>query len=91
MFDNNTTQWVDSFVNAGAVYMYDYLPVYNETVNNPGAYVYAQSVNALNVDYGSQPYYGTALEFTNDYVMIGTPNFRPGYDNGQVIIYNNTN
>jgi hypothetical protein len=89
LFDNNTTQFVDSFVNAGAVYMYDYLPVYNETVSNPGAYVYAQSVNALNVDYGGQPYYGTALEFTGNYAMIGTPNFRPGYDNGQVVIYNN--
>ena len=89
LFDNNTTQFLDSFVNAGAVYMYDYLPVYNETVSNPGAYVYAQSVNALNVDYGSQPYYGTALEFTNDYVMVGTPNFRPNINNGQVIIYNN--
>ena len=89
LFDNNTTQFLDSFVNAGAVYMYDYLSVYNETVSNSGAYVYAQSVNALNVDYGSQPYYGTALEFTNEYVMIGTPNFRPGYDNGQVVIYNN--
>ena len=22
--------------------------------------------------------------------MIGTPNFRPGYDNGQVVIYNNS-
>ena len=89
LFDNNTTQFIDSFVNAGAVYMYDYLPVYNETATNPGAYVYAQSVNALNVDYGGQPYYGTALEFTNNSVMIGTPNFRPGYDNGQVVIYNN--
>ena len=89
LFDNNTTQFVDSFINAGAVYMYDYLPVYNETVANSGIYVYAQSVNALNEDYGSQPYYGTALDFNNNSVMIGTPNFRPGIDNGQVIIYNN--
>ena len=90
LFDNNTTQFVDSFVNAGAVYMYDYLSVYNETVINSGAYVYAQSVNALNVDYGAQPYYGTALDFNNNSVMIGTPNFRPGVDNGQVVIYNNS-
>ena len=89
LFDNNTTQFVDSFTNAGAVYMYDYLSVYNETVNNPGAYVYAQSVNALNVNYGAQPYYGTALDFNTTSVMIGTPGFRPGYDNGQVIVYNN--
>lgn len=90
LFDNNTTQFIDSFVNAGAVYMYDYLPVYNENVNNSGAYVYAQSINALNEDYGSQPYYGTALDFNNNSVIIGTPNFRPGYDNGQVVIYNNS-
>jgi len=89
LFDNNTTQWIDSFNNAGAVYMYDYLPVYNESVINSGAYVYAQSVNALNENYGSQPYYGTALDFNNNYVVIGTPNFRPSYNNGQVIIYNN--
>jgi hypothetical protein len=90
LFDNNTTQFVDSFVNAGAVYMYDYLPVYNENVNNSGAYVYAQSVNALNEDYGSQPYYGTALDFNNNSVIIGTPNFRPGINYGQVVIYNNS-
>ena len=89
LFDNNTTQFIDSFVNAGAVYMYDYLPVYNETVNKSGAYVYAQSVNALNIDYGAQPKYGTALDFNNTTAIIGTPGFRPGYDNGQVVIYSN--
>ena len=90
LFDNNTTQFVDSFVNAGAVYMYDYLSVYNENINKSGTYVYAQSVNALNIDYGSQPKYGTALDFNNTNVIIGTPGFRPGYDNGQVIIYSNS-
>jgi hypothetical protein len=90
LFDNNTTQFIDSFVNAGAVYMYDYLPVYNESVSKSGAYVYAQSVNALNIDYGAQPYYGTALDFNNTTAIIGTPRFRPGSDNGQVVIYTNS-
>ena len=90
LFDNNTTQWVDSFANAGAVYMFDYLPVYNESVSNSGAYVYAQSVNAKNLDYGSQPNYGTALDFNDNIVMVGTPNFRPSYNNGQVVIYSNS-
>ena len=54
-----------------------------------GAYVYAQSVNALNVNYGAQPYYGTALDFNTTGVMIGTSGFRPGYNNGQVVVYNN--
>jgi hypothetical protein len=90
IFDNNTTQWVDSFANAGAVYMFDYLAVYNEDLLNTGKFVYAQSINAENQDYGLQPYYGRALDFNASRVIVGTPNFRPGYDNGQVITYFNS-
>ena len=89
LFDNNTTQWVDPFYNAGAVYMFDYLPVYNASLLNPGKYIYAQSTNALNEIYGDQPMYGHAIDFTNEFLIIGTPNFRVGYDNGQVITYLN--
>jgi hypothetical protein len=90
LFDNNTTQFVDTFVNAGAVYMFDYVENYNENLLNVGQYIYAQSVNALSIEYGSQPYYGTAIDFNDNTVVVGTPGFRPGYDNGQVIIYTNT-
>ena len=89
LFDNNTTQFVDTLTNAGAVYMFDYVENYNENLLNVGQYIYAQSVNALNSDYGAQPYYGTALDFNDNTVVVGTPGFRPGYENGQVIIYTN--
>jgi len=89
LFDNNTTQFVDTLVNAGAVYMFDYAENYNENLLNVGQYIYAQSVNALNSDYGAQPYYGTAVDFNDNTVVVGTPGFRPGYENGQVIIYTN--
>jgi|688.fasta_scaffold00229_11 hypothetical protein len=89
IFDNNTTQFIEEFDNAGAVYMFDYLPVYAESINNTGKYVYAQSVNARNLDFGAQPLYGHALDFNDNTVAIGTPTFRPGFDNGQVIGYNN--
>jgi len=90
VFDNNATQWIDTFTNAGAVYMFDYISAYNESLNNPGKFVYAQSTNAENIDYGSQPYYGQALDFNDNRVTVGTPNFRPGYDNGQVVAYTST-
>ena len=90
VFDNNATQFVDTYVNAGAVYMYDYLGTYNENLNNIGAYTYAQSVNAQNQNYGAQPRYGTNLEFNQNRVMIGTPNFRPEVIDGQVVTYINT-
>ncbi len=89
LFDNNTTQFVDTLVNAGAVYMFDYAENYNENLLNVGQYIYAQSVNALNSNYGAQPYYGTAVDFNDNTVVVGTPGFRPGYENGQVIIYTN--
>jgi hypothetical protein len=31
VFDNNATQRIDVFTNAGAVYMFDYISAYNET------------------------------------------------------------
>jgi len=91
VFDNNATQWVDTFTNAGAVYMFDYLSTYNENLNVPGKFAYAQSVNAQNLDYGAQPMYGQAIDFNNNHVIIGTPNFNPTSNpedtNGQVISY----
>lgn len=90
IFDNNATRWVDTFANAGAVYMFDYLGVYNESLVNSGTYVYAQSVNARDLVYGNQPLYGQALEFNNNKVLIGVPNFRPESTDGQVIVYDNT-
>ncbi|MEI7904664.1 MAG: hypothetical protein WCI43_04540, partial [Candidatus Firestonebacteria bacterium] len=39
VFDNNATQWVDTFRNTGAVYMFDYLSTYNESISAPGKFV----------------------------------------------------
>lgn len=98
VFDNNATQWIDQWYNAGAVYMFDYLGVYNESLSNIGSFVYAQSTNAQNEFFGSSPMYGEALEFIDNRVMIGTPNFRVDYvtqcttelgNPGQVITYVN--
>ena len=89
IFDNNTTTFIDSFVNAGAVYMFDYIAAYNESLTTSGAYVYAQSVNSQDISYGAQPMYGQALDFVGSTVIIGTPNFEPNTVNGQATIYLN--
>jgi len=89
VFDNNATQWIDTFANAGAVYMFDYIPEHNESLSDIGKFVYAQSVNDTSLDYGAQPMYGQALEFNASRVVIGTPNFRPDQTNGQVVSYSN--
>jgi len=90
VFDNNATRFVDSYPNAGAVYMYDYLGNYNENVANPGQFVFAQSVNSQNTSYGFNPLYGASLDFNNNTVVVGSPDFLPGVSDGQVVIYDNS-
>lgn len=90
MFDNNSTRWVDTFKNAGAVYMFDYLGNYNESLATTGKFAYAQCINDISSDYGAQPMFGQALDFNDNQVVVGTPNFRPSYVNGQVVTYTNS-
>ena len=85
IFDNNATQFIDSYPNAGAVYMFDYLPPFNGSATNPGNYVFAQSLNSIQQLYGAEPLYGKSLDFYDNNVLIGSPNF----NDGEVVIYNN--
>lgn len=98
VFDNNSTQFIDSYPNAGAVYMYDYLGVYNENLANVGQFVYAQSINSLDQEYGNRPMYGYALDFYDWTVIAGAPEYRIDSTTGceitlgnagQVTAYNN--
>jgi len=89
IFDNNATQFADVFDNAGAVYTFDYLSNYNESLNNIGNYTYGQSVNAKDLVYGAQPTYGYAIDWNEDRIVIGAPGFRPTVIDGQVVTYIN--
>lgn len=89
VFDNNFTTWEDSYSNAGSVYMYDYIPSYNESLLTSGNYIYAQTCNDLTTDYGAQPYYGQALAFNDNKVVIGTPLFKHDTIGGRVVVYEN--
>jgi hypothetical protein len=89
VFDNNATRFVESYPNAGAVYMFDFLSQNNESLLNPGSYVYAQSVNSTSLDYGFNPEYGYAIDFNENVVMVGSPNYQPALIGGQVIVNKN--
>lgn len=89
VFDNNGTRFIDEYPNAGAVYMFDYLGTYNENLVNSGKFVYAQSVNYTQNDYGLNPYYGEAIEFNDNVVMVGAPDFIPTQSGGLITIFNN--
>ena len=90
VFDNNATRFVDDYPNAGAVYMFDYLANYNGSLAEPGQFVYAQHCNSFDENYGYQPYYGTALDFNDNQVIIGTPNYSYTDISGQINVYRNS-
>jgi len=88
-FDNNFTQFVDFTVQAGEVYMYDYMPGYNESLLNSGNYVYAQALSDSVADTGIKPMYGKAIYFQHNKVIVGTPDYMPDTEGGRVTVFNN--
>ena len=90
VFDNNATRFIDQTPNVGAVYMFDYLGRNNESIISSGRYVFAQSVDYTNVDCGSNPYYGAAIDFNDNIVMVGAPNFFSSPIGGLVTVFNNS-
>jgi len=90
IFDNNATRWVDTWDNAGALYMYDYLANYNGSITDPGKFTYAQNLNSQEQTFGFEPQYATALDFTDNQVVIGTPNLSVGDLEGQMTLFQNS-
>lgn len=90
VFDNNLTKWEDKFTEAGAAYVYDYVKPYAESLLNTGQYVYAQSVNDLEPNYGSRPFYGKSIAFNDYSIMVGSPNFKSANVGGRVVIHENS-
>ena len=90
VFDNNFTGFEDIYHNAGAVYMFDYLPSYGESLLTASNYVYSQTLPDIIDNYGKQPYYGQALDFYQGKVVIGTPMFNANGAHGRVTVYENT-
>lgn len=89
VFDNNLTQFEDSFNDSGAVYVYDYVQSYNEGLANPGQYVFSQTCNDNNLDVGANAQYGSSIAF-NDYgLIIAAPKFKPATSGGKVYIFKN--
>jgi len=89
VFDNNFTKFIDGVSIAGEVYVYDYLPAYNESSVNIGKFVYAQSLNGISPNYTNQPLYGQKLAFNGYDVLIGSPNAKTSTENGSLVIFTN--
>ena len=90
IFDNNFTSFVDLTPNAGACYVYDYLPAYNENQDNVGKFVFGQILNDFTNDIGRVPYFCENIAFKNYMVLCGSPNYLTGSINGRLTVFQNS-
>ena len=92
LFDNNFTRFVDSSLNAGSVFTYDYLAAHNESITNVGKYAFGQSANEPTTNSGQTSYYGKTLAFTEYALIVGSPTYINETGTGSVTVFiNETN
>ena len=90
IFDSNFTRIIDSSVNAGSVFIYDYLPVFNESMQNVGKYVFGQSANELTIAGAQTSYYGKTLAFTEYALVVGCPAYVNSVGTGRAVVFFNS-
>lgn len=74
IFDNDATFFVDTLNQQGMVYLYDYLPAYNEGISNPGQYAFGQYISTDSIVAGTpSPRFGFSLAYVSGYVAVSTP------------------
>jgi hypothetical protein len=83
-FDTHSTTVFDTINNSGVVYTYDYLNSVNESVDNPGHFVFGQQIydasEVTNVNYGA------AINYVGTQLIVGAPKQN---SNGSVYVYQN--
>ena len=91
-FDEHSTTFFGYIRNSGVVFTYDYLPSADSSLANPGKFVFGQQVYLNTLVTGDQ--FGTAVNYRNGRLMVGTPGTDLGYPNqnyGSVSILDNAN
>lgn len=69
LFDKDTTRFIDVLKNAGAVYIYDYLPIPAETKLDPSRYLYNQVLQNSKILFNDN--FGSGIDINANYIVVG--------------------
>jgi len=93
IFDDRSTIFNNPIANSGVAYTFDYLPSANETVSNPGKFVFGQQIYGNNLVPGDT--FGYAVDYVYGTLIVGVPGADlGGSDNpnyGSTTVFENTN
>ena len=67
--DKDTTRFIDTLLNSGAVYVYDYLQIPGDSLASPSEYLYNQVLQDANIVFGDN--FGSGIDIVNNVIMAG--------------------
>ena len=70
-FDDRSTRFYTPQIQSGVVYSYDYLPATDESILNPGKFVFGQQI--YDTSTVSLDQWGTAVNYTTGRLLVGAP------------------
>jgi len=70
-FDSRATRFNSPVPQSGVVYVYNYLPSANDSVTNPGQFIFGQQISDSQIQ--SQDQFGTSIDYTNGVLLVGSP------------------
>ena len=70
-FDSNSTKYGKLEANSGAVSVFEFMPVLNESLDNMGEFVFAQQLVGDSHQAGDQ--FGTSIAVTPNLIVVGAP------------------
>jgi len=86
VFDSDTTRFIDTVDESGAVYTFDLLPSSSYTV--PGKFVFGQQVYDAQISEHDQ--FGTAVNFTDNLLIVTSPGYDTAVENiGRLVVFEN--
>ena len=93
-FDEHSTTFFNSVVNSGVAYTFDYLPSVNDSISNPGQFVFGQQLYNNGMEVGDQ--FGFSVDYRSNRVVIGSPGIEfyaeaPSNYDGDVSVFDNPN
>jgi hypothetical protein len=89
-FDDRSTTFFGYTTNSGVVYTFDFLPSSDNSLSNPGKFVFGQQVYVDNMSTGDQ--FGLAVNYRNGRLLVGAPSSDLGdstQNYGSVAVLNN--
>jgi hypothetical protein len=69
IFDRDTTRFIDTLRDSGAVYIYDYLPIPGETLSQPGKFLYNQVLQNAEIKFNDN--FGAAIDINKGIILVG--------------------